>query len=296
MSKMPTEREQPGRGRLGHAVVVRGRDEVGADQPVGGRAADREGAGEQPERPVTRASPSDRSARPAGLGARRRARSGVPRAVRRAGRGRPGGRAGAPATSGRRAARRPRPRATPSASPCVLPARASSGRKISWPVAPAAVSTPKTRPRRVDEPAAADRRREHGGHRAGAEPDDHAPAAVQLPRRVIQTVSTDPRRRTAARRHHPADPEPVHQRRGERPGQAEQDQVDRDGAEIVRSQPNSSCSGTMSTPGVDRKPGRAEQREEATAATTQAGCGPRRRCVMPTGARTSGSRQRAYGE
>ena len=43
------DREQPGRGGLLHAVVVRGRHEVGADQPVGGRAADREAGDERPE-------------------------------------------------------------------------------------------------------------------------------------------------------------------------------------------------------------------------------------------------------
>ena len=43
--------EQPGRGRFRHAVVVCGRDEMRTDQAVGGRSADREAAGEQPERP-----------------------------------------------------------------------------------------------------------------------------------------------------------------------------------------------------------------------------------------------------
>ncbi len=43
--------QERGRDRFGHAVVVGGRDEVGADQAVGGRAADGEAAGQVPERP-----------------------------------------------------------------------------------------------------------------------------------------------------------------------------------------------------------------------------------------------------
>ena len=46
------QREQPGRGRLGHAVVVRGRDEVGADQAVGRPAADPERQEQRPEGPA----------------------------------------------------------------------------------------------------------------------------------------------------------------------------------------------------------------------------------------------------
>ena len=55
----------------------------------------------------------------------------------------------------------------------------------------------------------------------------------------------------------------------------------------VRLQPNSSCSGTMSTPGVDRNPEAPSSVRKVTAATTQAGCGPRRRCVTATVACTS---------
>ena len=96
--------------------------------------------------------------------------------------------------------------------------RASSGRKISWPVAPPAVSTPVTRPRRADEPAVGDGRDEDQRHRAGAEPDQHAPAAgrsCQLC--VMKTVSPLPAATSSsAHVHHPADAEPLHQRGGER--------------------------------------------------------------------------------
>ena len=52
MSKMPISASRPADGGLGHAVVVRRGDEVGADQPVGRPAADPEGQEQRPEGPA----------------------------------------------------------------------------------------------------------------------------------------------------------------------------------------------------------------------------------------------------
>ncbi len=55
---------------------------------------------------------------------------------------------------------------------------------------------------------------------------------------------------------------------------------------VPRVQPNSSCSGTISTPGAARKPAAPSRATNATAATSQAGCSSRERggaTVVKTG-------------
>ena len=105
--------EQPGGGGLGHAVVVGGGDEVGADQPVGRRAADGEAAGQGPEgRGSARVAQRQRGRagrlRPDLAGAGRACPRVRRRPVRR---DRPGSRAARESRRGPRRARRPRPRA-----------------------------------------------------------------------------------------------------------------------------------------------------------------------------------------
>jgi uncharacterized protein (DUF849 family) len=63
----------------------------------------------------------------------------------------------------------------------------------------------------------------------------------------------------------------AHEGGRERADQTEQQQIDRHrDADRARDQPNSSCSGSMSTPGVERKPAAARRVKNATPNTTQA--------------------------
>ena len=189
--------------------------EMGADQPVGGRPADREADRQRPERPrpgrvaqgpegppdgadldhrqltvVTagevpggavgrvRVAPVHSSGRRAVSSAQLRGAS----AHRRAG---PRDRTG---SSGRTAApAAPRPaRATETSSdadrqPYCSASQAINGRKTSWPVALAGGEHAHHQPAAADEPAVGDRRGEDQRHRTGAEPDQHAPGQHQLP-------------------------------------------------------------------------------------------------------------------
>ena len=178
-------REQRRGRRGGHAVVVRGRDEVGGDEAVGGHPADREAAG--------------RAARTCGCGRRR--------AARRA-RGRRSSRpAGAAAGRGRRrwrrSARSPRSAGwlRRKSRTRGMTARAASGASTRRRT-PAVVGREPGDDRQEDqlaggvaggedaadqaaagdEPAAGDGGDERHRHRAGAEPDEQAPAQDQLPR------------------------------------------------------------------------------------------------------------------
>ena len=97
---------------------------------------------------------------------------------------------------------------------------------------------------------------------------------------VSPLPSADQHQRAAG---HLPDAEAVHQRGGERRGQAVEDQVDadRDRQQGPRDQPNSSCSGTISTPGADRNPGRADQRDEGRRRrrSRRGGCGDACGCL-----------------
>ena len=69
---------------------------------------------------------------------------------------------------------------------------------------------------------------------------------------------------------HATDPESVVQARRERPAEPVEDRLIATAAEIVaRDQPNSSWSGTISTPTVDRKPAAVISVRNETAAITQ---------------------------
>ena len=82
----------------------------------------------------------------------------------------------------------------------------------------------------LDEPPIGDRGDEGERHRAGTEPDQHAPAQDQLPALGHEhreaAADGDEAQRTGDDRAHA---EPVHQRRRERRGQPVEDQVDHDG-------------------------------------------------------------------
>ena len=88
----------------------------------------------------------------------------------------------------------------------------------------------------------------------------------------ICVVSVELAAITSKRGHdHTTDAEPVVQPCRERPAEPVEHEVDRDGAaEIVaRLQPNSSWSGTISTPAVERNPAAVISVRNETAATTQ---------------------------
>ena len=146
----PDQREQVGRCRRRHAVVVRGRDEVRADQPVGGRAADREAAGEQPERRGT-GGVAQRGQRPAGRAGPGGAGSAGARrvgAVRRSARRRAGWSRSSHSASGATSSAAPAT-ASAAAAPAVRAGQVGQHRQEAraGPAAPPAVSTPVTIPR-----------------------------------------------------------------------------------------------------------------------------------------------------
>ena len=181
MSKSPTRASSPAAVVCGHAVVVRGRHEVGADQAVGGRAADREAAGQQPERP----GPGR------GAPARRRARAAAPPVA--GGAGDDLGRAvGGQAEIRRVFAQQPHHqgydrqrgpghderRRTPAV---VADQHGEQRQEDQLTGRPAGGEHPGDQAPRRDEPAPGDGGHEGQRHRAGAQPDQHAPAEDQLP-------------------------------------------------------------------------------------------------------------------
>ena len=112
--------------------------------------------------------------------------------------------------------------------PCRVVTSATTGRKISWPVALAAVSTPVTSPRCASNQRVATSRRSPSRWRRCPMPTrtPHSSTSCQLV--VIVTLSADPAAiSTQRRRQHRPDAEAVHQSRGERCGEPEQRHVDR---------------------------------------------------------------------
>ena len=204
--------------------------EVRADEAVGARAADEEAAGEQPEGAAARGVAAGRRTRRR-PGCRWRCRAAAPRWRRRAAaRRRPAARAGTARRRGRRRARRGRRRATPSASRSASVSAASTGRKTSWPVALAAVSTPVTRPRRATNQrlaTVAARTWPSSRCRARRRRPTAAPGASPA---VARTVSPRAGAHQQQReQHHAADAEALHRGGRERAGEAEQHEVDADG-------------------------------------------------------------------
>ena len=89
-----------------------------------------------------------------------------------------------------------------------------------------------------DEPAAGHRRHQRQRHRAGAQPDQHAPEQDQLPARRHEDRQPAAERDDEQRaHHHPADAEALHQRGGERRGQPVQRHVHRDRGRDRRDRP-----------------------------------------------------------
>ena len=193
-------REQRRRGHLAEPVIDRGRDQVRPDQAVRRGAADEEASGEQPER-----------GRPPDVAeASHRAREGIAGSARGGGwisvapygaRPRSAGRSRMKSSDERQDDdQRDRCRHPGRVPPAVvLHVHASSGRKISCPVAFAAVRMPVTSPRRCDEPAVRDQRRERQRDRAGRGRVDDAPEQVELPRRDPSRSSVPSRSRSRAR-------------------------------------------------------------------------------------------------
>ena len=88
------------------------------------------------------------------------------------------------------------------------------------------------------EPAAGHRGHQRQRHRAGAEPDQHAPQQDQLPARRHEDGQPAAERDHEQRAHDDAaDAEPLHQRGGERRGQPVQRHVDRDRGRDRRDRP-----------------------------------------------------------
>ena len=150
MSKTPMTASSEAAAVMGMPWSWAGGHEVRLDQAVRRGAADREGAREQPERSGAGGVEQDASRRAPGRAPRQAPASArTPRAVRRQAHV---GRVVAQqqpdeGDDGERGAGRRSPR--PGASRAARRSRSSSGRKTSWPEAPAAVRMPVTRPRRA---------------------------------------------------------------------------------------------------------------------------------------------------
>ena len=100
---------------------------------------------------------------------------------------------------------------------------------MSWPVALPAVSTPVTSPRLRTNQRPATVATKASAIDPVPSPTSTPQSSTSCQLAVMKTVSPLPGRHEQQRdRHHPPDAEPVHQRGGERRGQAEQQQVDRD--------------------------------------------------------------------
>ena len=219
------------------AVVVARGDQVRADQAVGARAADEEGARPGSRRPAT----ASRGRAPRAA----RARAARPRRRRR-----PSGRSGSsPRSSGRSRMntstidehdrrRRRRRRARRRASRAARPAPASSGRNTSCPVAFAAESAPSTRPRRSSN---------HRVATTAASTIDVTPVPVPTSTphssvschwlRICVVSATDDGKQRERGEHDAAHAPSIHHRRGERTDQPEQRDVDRDGGRDHRPVP-----------------------------------------------------------
>jgi hypothetical protein len=245
-------------------VVVRGRDEVGADQAVGGGAADREAAGEQPER----AGPGRRAQRahgPRGSAARRLRQDLLRRdgpvgghaEVRRLV-AQPPHHEGYHGERGRRDDQRG---GTP-------PARLDDGGQqrqedqLAGRAAGGQYAGDQSTP--LDEPPPGDRRHERERHRARAQADQHAPAEDELPAGLHEHGEPAARRHQHERpAHHPPHAELLHQRGGERRGEAEQDQVDRDrGGDGGQRPPELLVQRVQHHGGCGAEAGGADQRDE----------------------------------
>ena len=243
-----------------HPVVVRGRDEVRADEPVGRPAADPERHEQDPERPRPRGVAQRGQRQPGGAGRRGQRRAsaaasgGAPYAVRADVLGPVG--AAARRTSGhqRQRERGDQPGGPAPARPVgqlgdhgqehELPGRARRGEHAHD---QAAVP---------HEPAVGHDRAEHEGQRAGADADREAPQQPELPRRGHHQgepgADGDQDQR---RRDDPADAEPLHQGGRERRGQAVDDQVERDRA--ARGGPRPA---EVLLDRLDQRPGRGPER------------------------------------
>ena len=148
----------------------------------------------------------------------------------------------------------------------------SPGRKISWPVAPAAVSAPNTSPRRRTNQRLAT-------VAASTEAIVPAPRPTTTPQsrkscqgEVMKTVSKDPpeirtRAPTTTRRR----PKRSISAAAKGPVRPKRTRLIETATEIsARLQPNSLSRGTIRTPGVERKPADARSTRKVTPATIQA--------------------------
>ena len=173
---------------------------------------------------------------------------------------------------------------------------ASNGRKTSWPVAPAAVRTPVTRPRR-----ATNQRPVTVATRLIAMAP--VPSPTTMPQQstschdaVIQIGSSEPTltstRAVATTRWMPSRSMSAAENGAASPKSTRL--TDTAPPMTPIGQPNSSCSGVMSTPGVDRNPAAPMIVRKVTTATHQAGWMRWRRARRPGGpvgvARGAGSR------
>jgi hypothetical protein len=257
--------EQPGGGRLGHAVVVRGGDEVGRDQPVGRRPTDREPDGQGPEGPGPSRLHQGADCPP---GSSLRRPGGTHRdAVRSTVGGDPQvGGAVAEAEDDQRdhgeGGGGHDQRGGPPAG--LLGHPGQDGEEDQLAGGGGGGQDPHDQAAAADEPAVGHDGREHEGHRAGAEADQHAPEQDQLP------AAGDGHAQAAAGGDQGqgdagdgADAEALHKGGGERGGEAEQDQVDADGQGHQAAGPAELLlEGHHQDPGGGPEAGRAEQGHE----------------------------------
>lgn len=225
----PDEGEQRGRRRGPHAVIVRGGRPVGPHDAVGGCPAEGEHPGQQPERTGARRT-EEHPQRPRG---------------RAGGRGRPGDELRCPVRLRARVRRmvaqqqehqggdrqgdeRQRHHRRTPAEAADGPGQQGQEEQLAQMAGGAERTGHQAAP--PVEPAGGDPGGERHGQAAAAEADQHTPVRDQLPRPRHHAGEQRPRRDQQQRAHDdPAGPDPVHQRRRERGGEAEQHHVHRGG-------------------------------------------------------------------
>ena len=257
-------RQQAGGGHLGHPVVHRGRDQVGPDQPVGAGATDEEADRQQPEVAVAHAHRqaaergahriAQRRRRLVSLGGAVGAQADVGRAVAH--------QEDRPAVP-RSAQRPPRPERR-ARQPTLTASQASAGRKISCPVAPAAVSAPRTRPRRCTNQRLATVAASTLAIEPGADADHDAPQQVELPGLVHEDRSapTPPKPSAALRPRRGALQSAPSARRRTGANRPNSTRLIETAIEMVaRDQPNSCCEGHDQRRRRRPEAGRGQQRD-----------------------------------
>ena len=295
-------REQAGRGRRRHPVVVGRRDEVRPDQPVRRPAADPEGADQDPERPGARALDQRPHRQPTGRAGLRGRVLDDGRRTDGAGAVADGDAAGAGATapygvvptaaglsattsstSGTSSAVATVTTSAAARQPGPAASATITGRNTSWPVGVGRREDP------GDQPALGSSNQRLATMAPNTRAMDPVPTPTATPQSSHSCQAAVMKIGEGAGdadqgqgdRHDPADAEPLHQRRGERRGQPVDDQVQRHrarggGAATTRTRPPAARAARRSRSGTrPRRRQRAEghRRDEPGAVDARPACG-----------------------